>query len=77
MENLRDVYIFGIIAQTAMLLFYIRVFNYAATFVSSLQNVIKASVPIITCLFFVIMTETVMFYVIFQSDNDGDPLSEE
>jgi hypothetical protein len=68
LENLRDIYVLGLLTQTAMLLYYVRVLPGAATFVRALFQVIIASIPLLAFLFFMLMTEATIYYVLINQD---------
>ena len=66
-ENFKDIFVFGLLTQTSVLMFYLRMYSYFATFVRALSSVFLASIPLLACLLFILLTETLIFYIVLGS----------
>ena len=64
LEHLRLVYVWGILIQNFVFLYYVKVFDFWATFVRSLAQIVITSLPLAATLFVFILTQTFMFYVL-------------
>jgi len=63
-EMLRCCYIFGLLVLNVAMLNMIAVFDFWSTFVRSLSQIIKASMPLAACLGIFIVTQSFMFYIL-------------
>jgi len=58
--------------QTFVLLFYVQVFDFWATFVRSLVQIIIKSLPLAATLLVFVATQTLIFYVLAMNNEDGE-----
>ena len=72
LQFLRLVYVWGILIQTFVLLYYLQVFDFWATFVRSLVQIIIKSLPLAATLLVFVATQTLMFYVLAMNNQDGE-----
>lgn len=70
LEHLRLVYVWGILIQNFVFLYYVKVFDFWATFVRSLSQIVITSLPLAATLFVFIFTQTLMFYVLAMNNPD-------
>ena len=63
-QTFRVTLVWTILVQNILLVHYIKFFDFFATFVRSLHLIIRASAPLGTTLFFFIMAQSFMFYVL-------------
>lgn len=71
LENLRLVYVWGILIQSLVFLYTVKVFDFWATFVRSLSKIVVTSLPLAATLFVFVCTQTLMFYVLAMNNPEG------